>query len=331
MHRSWKLAAAAASATIVVVACGSSSGGDEATGTPKEQLVAGISHLGDADVLTTTLSLDTSAEDLQAVAKSGGDKLSMSSADAITSAQLVFETTKDKTFSLRAVDNGTTLFELRVVAKTIYLHGDLESLLDIVGKPEVLASIRQQTAQMPDFVQAFVAGRWISLNSEALSGLIGQSGGGSASAAPESTAGPKLLADLRETVGRDITVKDLGSTSDGEHLQLSGDTRKLVADLQQAVRTDVPGGAALGDRLNSADVPSRTIVLDAYLDDDRLAKLSLDLAQFDDDNELPAGTTLPLVLTFAEEGDEIAAPSDSVPVDLTQLGSLLGALSGGSV
>ena len=81
-------------------------------------------------------------------------------------------------------------------------------------------------------------------------------------------------------------------------------------------------------RLAAPSGQGRTITLDAWVKDDALSKLSLDLAQFDDKNKLPAGTSLPLVLTFEQTGHTVEAPTSATPVDLTQLGSLLQAFSG---
>jgi hypothetical protein len=317
----------AVAATLAVAGCGSGSGGSSEGDSPKDTLVASVGALGDADILTTTLQLETTPEDLQAVAESTGDELSTSNAEAIASAQLVIETTDDKSSSLRAVDGGKTLFEIRTVDKTIYLQGDLQGVLDIAGKPDALEGIQAQAAQLPDFVQAFINGDWVSLNSEALSSLAG-SLGAAPSSSPSADEGPKLLADLRRAIEKDITVKDLGEEDEGQHLQLSGNVKDLAVDLQNAVQSSVPGGGALSDRLDASTAPSRVVTLDAWVNDDALSKLSLDLAQFDDDNELPAGTSLPLVLTFEQTGHTIEAPTSATPVDLSQLGTLVNGLGG---
>jgi hypothetical protein len=322
-------AAFAVCATLVVAGCGSGSGGPDASDDPKGALVAGISQLGEADTLTTTLQLDTTPENLQVLAGIDGDNLSDANAKAIASAQLVMQTSKDKAFALRGVDNGNTLFELRSVDKVLYLQGDLEGVLDIAGKPDALADVKAQAAQLPSFVQAFVNGDWVSINSEALAGLAGSLGVPS-NASPSDEQGPKMLAELRRAVDKDVTVKDLGEEADGEHLRLTGNVKDLATDLQNAVQSTVPGGAALSDQFDPSDAPNQTITVDAWLQDDALSKLSLDLAQFaSDDDEVPAGTTLPIVLTFEQAGDAIEAPADATPVDLSQLGSLMGAFGGG--
>lgn len=319
-------AVVAVSAVLVAPACGGS-GSSGTSATPKGELVSAVSSLADSDELTTALQLQTTAAKLKALAAASGDKLSTDAANAIASAQIVIEgkgTGKDKAFALRGVDGGKTLLQLRVVSGTLYVQGDLAGAFALAHKENILANLQAQAKSLPAFVQAFVAGKWVSLSSDALKAIAGQVG------APTSTpsAGPKLLSDLRDVLDRDVTVRREGSDSQGDHLVLSGNTRTLLTDLRKSIETSVPGGNVFGSKLAPTDVPSRTVTLDAWVKDGALSELSLDLAQFSD--KAPAGTTLPLTLTFEQSSEDITAPSGATPVDLTQLGTLIGALSGGT-
>lgn len=325
-----RLAAAAGLAAILTAAgCGGGSSGTDSS--PKGELVSGVNALSDADALTTTLRLDTTSAKLQALAKHGGDSLSKQAADAITSARVVIETKgsgKDKTFALRGVEGNDTLVDLRVVDDTLYLQADLQAVFALAHKQNILANLKAEVAHLPAFVKGFVNGDWVSLNGTALSAIAGQFGAGTASAAP--SAGPKLLADLRDIVNRDVTVTRQGSDARGDHLLLSGDTRTLANDVREALARSVPGGSALAGKVDGKNLPSRRITVDAWVKDGALSVLSLDLAQFADKGEVPAGTTLPITLTFQRSGGDISAPDGATPVDLTQLGTLLGAVMGGS-
>ncbi|MDQ1696688.1 MAG: hypothetical protein QOJ03_2041 [Frankiaceae bacterium] len=321
-----RLTSVAAVGAVLLVGCGSGSGGSTPS-TPKGQLVAGVTALGDADVLTTTLKLDTTADALQALASSSGDTLSSDTAAAIVGAQLVIETQsgKDKAFSVRAVDAGQTLFELRVVSSNLYLQGDLRAILKLAHRESALADVQAQVSQMPDFVRAFVAGDWVSLDGTALAGLAGSLGAPTGSASP--AQGPKMIAELKRILSKDVTVRDAGKEGRGEHLVLTGNTRALAQDIAQSFVTSVPGGAAFSDKLKTSDVPSRPITVDAWVKDGALSQISVDLAQFADKADVPAGTTLPITLTFEQSGDDISAPGGATPVDLTQLGGLIGGLT----
>ncbi|HEU5034581.1 MAG TPA: hypothetical protein VFT62_07480 [Mycobacteriales bacterium] len=322
-----RCAAVAATGTVLLVsACGGGSSGSNQT--PKQELVSSVSAVGTSDALTTTLRLETTAAKLQALARAGGDSLSRSAADAIASAQLVLSAKgsgNSRTFALRGIDGGSTLLELRSVGGTLYLRADLQRGFAIAHKQNILANLRAEAAHLPNFVKAFVAGRWVSLSSDAAAAIAGQVGGGT-SASP--SAGPKLLNDLRDALSKDVTVRRMGSDSRGDHLALSGNARTLALDAEAAVATSVPGGSVLTEKASAKDVPSRIVHLDAWVKDGALHVLSLDLAQFAKPGEVPAGTTLPITMTFEQTAADISAPGGATPVDLTQLGTLLGALGG---
>ena len=228
---------------------------------------------------------------------------------------------------VRVLEGSNAVFELRSVSDTLYLQANVRSIFTLLHKPKVFANLRAQTKSMPGFVQAVLNGKWVSLPAAALSSLAQAGGSGTGGS---SAQGIKLLNDLRDVIKRDVTVTAAGRDSRGQHYTLSGDEAVLSVDLQAAIADAVPGGAALGSRIPASKASHRTIHVDAWVNGGALSALSLDLAQFGDPGTVPAGTTLPLVIGFERSGATIDVPSGAVPVDLTQLGTLVGALSGGS-
>jgi hypothetical protein len=185
--------------------------------------------------------------------------------------------------------------------------------------------LKAQTKSMPSFVQAVINGQWVSVPGSALSSLANLTGGG-ASSAPGN--GPRMLHDLRQAIDRHVTITASGSDSRGDHYVLHADARALAADLRDSLSAALPGGSAIGQRVPS-NIAHKTIRVDAWVNDGALSELSMDVLQLTDSTKVPAGTTLPLDITFDRTGDDITAPSDVTPVDLTQLGTLFGALTGG--
>jgi hypothetical protein len=179
---------------------------------------------------------------------------------------------------------------------------------------------------MPAFVQAFVAGKWVSLDLNALKGLVAQF-------APQASTSPqqsqKLLNDLRSTLTADVTVTRVGTDDQGDHLKLTTDSKQLLGDLLKAIQTDVPSASLALSKLDASKIPAHSIVLDAWVNDGALSKLRLDIAQFAPPKDLKPGDSLPIVLTFDRSGDSIDKPSGATPVDLTQIGALLGGLGSG--
>jgi len=320
-QRRWQAALGALLTLVALVGCGGSSGG----GSPKNGLLSGLDGLSGSDRLTTTIRLDTAPTALQALARSSGDTLDARTASIITGAQIVIETVKGSGLDVRAVANGSTLVELRAVNDNLYIQGDVRGILTLINKPKVYGNLLAETKSMPSFVRAALTGQWVSLPSAALTSLAALTGG-SASSPPNS--GPRLLGDLRSAINKHVTVTESGTDSRGTHYVLHADTNALAADLRSSLQSSVPGGALLSQRLPT-QVSHQNVRFDAWVKDGAVSELSIDLLQFDTSNKAPAGTTLPLTVTFDRTGDDITVPSGAEPVDLTQLGTLVGALSGG--
>ena len=308
-----------------LVGCSGSSGGGDSV---KGGVLTGVDQLSGADRLTSTVRLDATAAELQSVAKSTGGAMDATTAAAIAGSSIVIENVKrdgGTDLDVQAVNNGDSLLELRAVGDTLYIQGDVRGILDLVKKPKVYANLQAQTKSMPTFVRAAVAGQWVSLPASALSSLSALSGGAASTSASK---GPRLLADLRRSIDRHATVTKEGSDSRGDHYVLHADARSLAADLRASIETAVPGGSFVSQRIPK-DVAKKDVEFEAWVRGGALSELSINVLQFAG-GEASSGQTLPLTITFVRSGDDIAAPSDVTPVDLTQLGTLFGALTGGA-
>lgn len=324
-RRRWPTALATLLALVTLVACG---GGSSGGGSPKDTLLTGVDGVVSADRLTTTIALDTTPATLQSLGSASGNTLSPRLASVIAGANIVIETIRGSggtAVDLRGVANGSTLLEFRAVNDSLYIQGDLRGIFALANKPRIYANLRAQTKSMPSFVQAAVRGNWVSLPASTLNSLSTLAGG-AASSAP--SKGPKLLAELRQIIDRHVTVTQSGSDSRGDHYVLKANTRELARAAQSAIQDAVPGGGLLSQRLPT-NVKSQNFSIDAWVKGGALSELSIDLLQFGDTSKVPAGTKLPLTITFDRTGADITAPTGATPVDLTQLGSLVGALQGG--
>lgn len=337
------LAAAGGLTAVLLTGCG---GGGSASSTaskdPKAAFTTGLSGLTANDALTVTIRLDTTPDQLVAFAKEGPhpSTLDPQVAQEIASAQIVLETkTTDgsklsgakagksaKTASrLTFVDGGNTLAEIRFRSDAIYAQAKVKALLDLFQQSKTYDTLTARAAQMPAFVQAFVAGKWVSLDLNALKALAGQFG---ANASPSAAQSQKLLTDLRALLNRDVTVTRVGTDSQGDHLRLTTQSRQLAGDFVQTLGTDIPAAGLATGSFKPSSVPDHSIVLDAWVDKGSLSKVSLDLVQFAKPGEAKPGDSLPVVLQFDRSGDDITAPSGATPVDTTQLFTLLGSLAG---
>lgn len=334
------LVAAAAVAGVTLTGCGGSGASTTASKTPKAAFTSGLSGLGDSDALTVTLKLDTTPEKLMSFAREGGDRVDAATAQKIATAQVVIETkTSDgsklsalkpgtKTgvgFRLALVDGGQTYAQLLKAGNGLYVQAQAQQLLDLVGKASTFDTLRSRAAQMPPFVRAFVAGRWVVLDLGQLKAMASQFG---ANVSPTQQQTQKLMADLKAAVSKDVSVTRVGADDQGDHLRLTAQSRQLVTDVLGAVTGAIPAAGLATSSLKPESIPARPVTVDSWVKDGSLSKLSIDLVQFAKPGEAKPGDSLPLVLTFDHSGDDISAPTGAERVDMSQLFTMLGALGG---
>ena len=336
--------AATAAAGLVLAGCGNGSG-QSVPKDPKGELTASVTNLGDSDTLTFTVKLEIAPDVLQQLARADGDNLTSADAAAISSAQLVVEakTTNGKNLSdlkpsdqkatavsIRGISNGHTYLEMRVISGDLYLQGDVKGFLGLIHQEKSYAEVKARAATLPDFVKALVNGGWVSLSGAAAQGLASQFGVQAGGQSNKEAQSRKMLDDLKGILNKDVKVTRLGSDDKGDHLRLSGNAKNLVNDSYQSFASVVPGGGTALSQAKPQDVPSRVVTVDAWVKDGVLSEISLDLGQFASKGDPEAGKKLPIALTFSQDGDDISKPGGVTPIDLTQLGSLFGALGGGS-
>jgi hypothetical protein len=349
MPRRAALSALALTATVSILAgCGSgsssgntgSTGGstNNSTGAPATELTDAITALGNASTIDAVLKINGSGSDLQSFVKQQdpSTKLTSTQAAEIAGVQVEIEAAapSGKTLSdingstagtsnITITDQGTALFTLRVVNKTLYFQIDAKDLLDKLGQSASYAQIQAAGPQLPAFAQALFQGKWVSLPQSTAKSLSNQLGVSSSSSGNQ-TAASALLGKLKTLLTKDVTVTRSTSGST-DVLTLSGNTRTLASDFASTFASSIPGaGAALGSA-NLSKVPSKTLSLKASVTGGALSGLTIDVGQF----AKSGGGSLPIALTIAQSGPAITAPSGAVPVDLSQLTQLLGSFGGG--
>jgi len=123
-------------------------------------------------------------------------------------------------------------------------------------------------------------------------------------------------------------VTRVGTDADGDHLKLTTQSRAFVTDLMHTISSDFPAASLATGSFKPANVPDHSIVVNAWVKDSVLSKLSIDLVQFAKPSEVKPGDSLPIVMQFEQSGDDIAKPANATPVDTTSLFTLLGSLGG---
>jgi hypothetical protein len=325
-----------ASASILA-GCGGSSGGStgstNTSGSPQAELTNAITALGSASTIDATLKLNATGSQLRSFAlqQDPTAKITPAQANALAGAQLEFEVTAPSGKTLNDLsssngsgaaqfvvsDQGSPLVTIRGLNKTLYFQVALKDLLDRLGKSTTYAQIQSSAGQLPPFVQDLLNGKWVSLQESTLKSLTSQLGG-TQSGANRSQASAVLNA-LKSLLTKDVTVTRTSSGST-DVLTVSGNARTLAGDFESAIESNVPAaGAALGST-NLSNVPNKTLTLTAAVTGGALSGLTIDLAQFSKSGH----GSLPLHLAVAQTGPAITAPSGATPVDISQIGQLLG-------
>jgi hypothetical protein len=327
---------------------GGSSNAIPKNASPQTELLAALDNTSHTDVLTSTLKLDVTPEQLLSFAKAttakGDSAPTLKQAQEIAAGKLVVETKSNDGKQLTSVlpgggahidtniafvEGSATDAEIRVVGSTIYLRGDLKSLIALGDKPAVYNNLVAEVSKLPAFVRDFVAGKFVSIDAATLKTLAAEVGGTAGVSTPTAQQLQDFAATLKADINRDVTVTKVGSDDKGDHLVLKGQSQALVKDLLAAVAKVEPQLATkIQADANASKVPARAITLDAYVKDGTVSELSLDLAQFADPGQVPATTHVPLTMTFEQSGDDIAKPASATPVDVSQLFSILGQLGG---
>jgi hypothetical protein len=337
--------------TSAPASAGTSTGSSGGSGDAQSAFAKAVDNLASGDAATVSLKVGATADQIKAFAQAtGASAKDIPSDDAlalITGSSFQI-TTKAESGSLKdAASSGKTdtdvsvnvggnaVFDVRYIGstKTAYLKVDVPKIASL-AHTQVPASIASLGAspQFP-FLKDALAGKWIELDGlSAVAKQFAGLAGASASAAP--SVSTDLAAKLLNTLTGDVTATDQGSTSDGEHLVLTAPLQKLATDFQTIV-SEIPGGSLAGSKLSDlSNVPAKNVTIDAYVKDDKLTKLGLDIIQFAPaaDAAKVAGQHLSLELAFSGSAGDTSAPSGATKVDLGQLvqqfGSFLPGLSG---
>jgi hypothetical protein len=220
--------------------------------------------------------------------------------------------------------DGSPLVELRAVGGVLYAQ------LNVAGLGSVLASLGRSLSaaegQLPPAVAADPAvhalfdGEWVSLDLESALRQLGSAGVIHSGSAGRAQA-RGLVGALSSALAREVHVAKLGQVARlGTDLVLSADAQNLAKALLSAASQVLPKQVTSKEVSQAvARLPHRTAQLHAYVAGGTLTRISLDLAQLAKKGELPAGTTLPLVLEVSHAPVAITAPSGAVPLDLQRL------------
>jgi len=332
-----RIAALLAALGLLLAACGGASGPDPEAN-PKEALVSAFENLANSDGLEVNLSLDATPESLNALAGDGGEPLDAATAEKVLASSLRVLTKgkgEEAQLELVATIAGEEDLEIKVVDMVTYFRADAEGLMETFGAdPSQLQMMSQQaTAQGLTFVEPALNGEWIAVTgAEELSQQFG-----AADADKMAESQQKLIRDITSALEEEATVTNEGSDDAGDHLGVSIPMRAIYQRLLSSFQ-GLPGMPPMGELPPETEIPDENVVMDVWVDDDRVSQLGLDFAQFVGfgGGAESTGGRVALLMTFEEFDDDIEPPGDAVEVPAEQLmqlflgaGGMGGATGGG--
>jgi hypothetical protein len=300
---------------------------------PSLELRAAVQHLAAAKQAGFTLKVTGSADELiagmkQQAAKDKSDDSPWTDEDTRSLRTLLNSSVTvaydqagpgadDDRMRLAATVDGVQGTELRVVDKVLYVKAPVTELAQKfgAGASEVSSTRHDATAESPAF-GAFFDGGWVSLDMKDAAGLPGATLGlptGKADSA-------KTLAELK-TSASDLFdgAKITRDPADPKHLVVTSSTAKAYAEMKRLV-TAVSGSQAKDLADEFGDPPKdRPIVVDLWVDNQKLTAVELNLLQFIDGATGRAALRLDMTT-----GEPITAPQGASKIDSSALAGLEG-------
>ena len=311
---------------LLMAACGSATSKDAS---PTEVLNGALDDLEAAESLTTTFSLISTPESLQAAASEDGSELSAGDAAKILDSSLTVsgKTSGAADAPAEVILNiaGIDVIEVRVVDATLYARADVNALAETFGgdPAEIDAVADQLAAGGMTYVKAAVDGQWVALQGfkQLVEGYAGQS------AQPEASDEDKqLLEQFTASIRDNASVTDAGSDDAGRHLVASVPLRETYEDFANlaANLSEGVGGAGMpaGELPDAGEIPDEDAELDVWVRDGRVTQMEFDFLQVGrwTGEETPEGLeTMALRIALADFSGEVTAPEEPVVITPEQI------------
>jgi len=324
---------AAASFTIVAIrdhdsprAASSTTDGSSA----RAQLSMSVQRLLAGSTLALTLGVDASPAAMVHLL-GARSQLSTSQARALTGASITVDVAAPAGRSIEAwtrhlAQGGSVRFALNEygrpaiqlvgVGGRLYARVDVNRVIDFATNPSEYRRLLARS-HFPASIRALIHGRWVAINSAASSHELAPT------PAPTEIAATALPRDLL----RDVTVTEVGRTSNGEHLAIHLDTARFLTDAFKAVGSVSPLGALGSSSLPRLPVSGVPLTADAWITHQQLSRVTLDVTQFDRDRPLPTSSHVVLDLRLGTATAGPAIPSTSIHLSPLQIATVFSRLT----
>jgi len=335
------LAGTLAGLTLVVAACSSSPGkGSSSAKTPVQAVTDAVNRVGSGGSGTLTLSLFGSAADFDALSTTAASKKTDALANKLipnSSVTLSFQKGSTPSTGSGELDlklNGEDRAVDVIISKHIlYAKADVKGIGSATGAntSKLTTQAGALAAEIPA-INDLLAGKYVSLDLNSVSGLLKQVAGAGASGSTTTSVPASELkqieAQVRAALLTNSQITKVGSDSVGDHYQVVVQGKQLVQSLSGSVsQLAGPLASQLGSVNKDVNkVPAKPVTVDTWVSGGKLKQIEVDLRQF---HQGAGGPSNPVGIKVAvSDSGSVSVPSGATPVDLTKVAGLLGGLLG---
>ncbi|WP_438490236.1 hypothetical protein [Streptomyces sp. S186] len=220
-----------------------------------------------------------------------------------------------------AVDGGQPVVDIRSDGKKMYQRMDFQRLAKLT--PQGSANLARQKGELdklPSPLKEMMSGQWVAYDVKDFEEFAkkkqpGLGGPGAGPATQLKVEDQKKVMDAFEKAFIDnADLQDAGSKGGADHVTATVPARKAMTTLAKGLEPIAEKNPSLGSLKDSVkDVPEKDITLDIAIKDGTVSELTLNLAQFADDNKKVDGE-LPLSIELKGEAPAFEAPSGAKTV-----------------
>jgi hypothetical protein len=348
---------------VAVAACGSSVSNRGSLSASSDTAVSQALHnTTSAPSLSARISVNLTADQLQQLPPPGGGSamtakeaqalaggsifvdVSTGNGEPLNSQQAATDSANNYDVGLTTTDGTTpnTPVELRVVKQNLYLLLNLSQLESDTGQTssslsQLSTELGKLNADIPG-ISDLAAGKWVEVTHSTLQqllDLLNMAGAGQGSSAGSNLSAlyPKLIQDIESAIKTNSGTTKGASSGGRTEYNVTVKVKPLVEQIASIVQNDlnsVPGGlgAKYAGSISKAAgniSSSQTAVMQAYVQDNKLQEIDIDLNQFAPPSQR-AKPAIPIKITLGPS-PSISAPNKATQLNLSKLPELLGGMA----
>ncbi|MFI6645854.1 hypothetical protein [Streptomyces sp. NPDC050504] len=357
--------ALAAAGTVALITAGTVGCNPTEKLTAGMKVQKAFDRLKDEKAVSAAVGFGAKPEDLLKLMRKDDKDATLAQAQLVTDLRISIAASADKPLSEVTSENlkdskvsasfsigkkdSDGLLEVRSIGEKTYLRADLKGVGTLVDSVSPDAGAKKDidemlnginSAELPSSlasVKAAIEGKWVEIDLKSFEEFAKSQGAdlGAEAGLPTSSLDAKTQKEfidaVSKAIGDNAEAKDSGSEDGADVVTVTVPAQKTAKDLVKALKPLESKIPELKE-LNKADpskAPAKDIAIDVHVKKGQVAKLSLDLSQFDEKNST-GGVKLPLVIEIKSDADKVEAPADATKLQPQDIMGAVAFMMGGA-